>query len=227
MPSSGWSASTSGSATSPTNAAAVGDAREHDVEHDVHDARWRVDLAEAPARADRRAAAQGDDHETGERDVATRRPARQHRSADEQRGDADDRFERTADAHGDARGNDAREPQPDRGQRLRGVARSHRLRTRRRPRAARWRSRTGRRGRSRRARCRKSRAVVVVGGRSWRGASVVGASVVGTSVDGGVVVVLLGVVLPVASSGSMVSVREHLVDPLHQLARRANEPSTT
>ena len=69
MPSRGWSASTSGRLISeaPTNTDAHGNTHGHDIEHDVQRARWGVDLAEAPARADRlarpRTAASDDDGE--------------------------------------------------------------------------------------------------------------------------------------------------------------------
>ena len=71
MPSSGWSASTSGRLISDgaDEHRARGDTRGHDVEHDVQRTRWRVDLAEAPARADRLARPQRGGDDDGEERV--------------------------------------------------------------------------------------------------------------------------------------------------------------
>ena len=76
IPSSGWSPSTSGSGDVADERCCSGDPREREVEHHVHEAGRRVDLAEATARTDWCTRAQHDEHEAGEHEVAERDRAR-------------------------------------------------------------------------------------------------------------------------------------------------------
>ena len=217
MPSSGWSPSTSGSATSPANGRGRGDAGEREVEHDVHDARRRVDLAEASARADRRAGAQRDDDEAGEREVARPRPGRaQHRpptsSAATPMTASTAPPTRTTTTRGQQRAG-TRIPTAVSACAVSRVAPPWRHRRRR---AAPPRSRTARRGRSRGARRRSGRRWSwALGGRGRRWS--VRRSSVRRSV-GGAVVVEPVVGSPVASSWSMVSVARTSFTARHELA---------